>query len=130
LVGTTDDPCDDLSFHKQIKDSNCKAQVLPTFRPDQVFNIGDRANFLKYIGELEKASGIKIYNISDLLAALESGQVSFAGLDVFEKEPPVNMAILEHPNVSLSPHVGGSTKEAQNRISLELADKVIEFFSK
>jgi D-3-phosphoglycerate dehydrogenase len=40
------------------------------------------------------------------------------------------MAILEHPNVSLSPHVGGSTKEAQNRISLELADKVIEFFSK
>jgi glucuronate isomerase len=71
LVGTTDDPCDDLSFHKQIKDSNCKAQVLPTFRPDKVFNIGDRANFLKYIGELEKASGIKIYNISDLLAALE-----------------------------------------------------------
>jgi D-3-phosphoglycerate dehydrogenase len=65
-----------------------------------------------------------------LLAALETGQVAFAGLDVFEKEPPVNMAILEHPNVSLSPHVGGSTKEAQNRISLELADKVIEFFSK
>jgi glucuronate isomerase len=71
LVGTTDDPCDDLSDHKKIKDSNFKAQVLPTFRPDKVFNISDRANFLKYIAELEKAAGIKIYNISDLLAALE-----------------------------------------------------------
>jgi len=38
------------------------------------------------------------------------------------------MAILQHPHVSLSPHVGGSTKEAQNRISIELAEKVIEFF--
>jgi D-3-phosphoglycerate dehydrogenase len=67
---------------------------------------------------------------SDLLAALNSGQVSFAGLDVFEKEPPVNMDILQHPHVSLSPHVGGSTKEAQNRISIELAEKVIEFLKK
>jgi D-3-phosphoglycerate dehydrogenase len=67
---------------------------------------------------------------SDLLVALNSGQVSFAGLDVFEKEPPVNMDILQHPHVSLSPHVGGSTKEAQNRISIELAEKVIEFLKK
>lgn len=71
LVGTTDDPCDDLSYHKQIKEGSFKAQVLPTFRPDKIFNIGDRAHFLKYIAELEKAAGIKIYNISDLLAALE-----------------------------------------------------------
>ncbi len=71
LVGTTDDPCDDLKYHKQLNDSKYKAQVLPTFRPDKIFNIGDRAHFLKYIAELEKASGIKILNISDLLAALE-----------------------------------------------------------
>ncbi|MEI7978471.1 MAG: D-2-hydroxyacid dehydrogenase [Bacteroidota bacterium] len=64
----------------------------------------------------------------DLLAALNSGQVAFAGLDVFEKEPPLNMDILQHNNVSLSPHIGGSTKEAQNRIGIELAEKVIEFF--
>lgn len=67
---------------------------------------------------------------SDLLEALNSGHVAFAGLDVFEKEPPVTMAILQHPHVSLSPHIGGSTKEAQNRISIELAEKVIEFFKK
>lgn len=64
----------------------------------------------------------------DLIEALNSGQVAFAGLDVFEKEPPVNMDVLKQQNVSLSPHIGGSTKEAQNRISIELAQKVIEFF--
>ncbi len=71
LIGTTDDPCDDLSDHQKIRQSNFKAQVLPTFRPDKIFNIADRAVFLKYLHDLEKASGIKIYNISDLIAALE-----------------------------------------------------------
>jgi D-3-phosphoglycerate dehydrogenase len=51
-------------------------------------------------------------------------------LDVFEKEPPVNMDILQHDHVSVSPHIGGSTIEAQNRIGIELAEKVIEFFKK
>lgn len=71
LVGTTDDPCDDLSYHKKITESNFKTQVLPTFRPDKIFNISNKDLFLNYIIELEKASGIKIYTISDLLAALE-----------------------------------------------------------
>lgn len=100
------------------------------------FNEGDKAPIdAEKIAKMKKGVGLVncsrggVISETDLLAALESGQVSFAGLDVFEKEPPVNMAILQHPHVSLSPHVGGSTKEAQNRISLELADKVIEFFS-
>ena len=71
LVGTTDDPCDDLTFHKKISESNFNAKVLPTFRPDKIFNIADRNQFINYIRLLEKASGIKILNISDLLAALE-----------------------------------------------------------
>jgi glucuronate isomerase len=71
LVGTTDDPCDDLTYHQQISNSNFKTKVLPTFRPDKIFNIGDRANFINYLNALEKAAGIKVHNISDLLAALE-----------------------------------------------------------
>jgi D-3-phosphoglycerate dehydrogenase len=101
------------------------------------FNEGDKAPIdAEKMAKMKRGVGLVncsrggVISEADLLAALETGQVAFAGLDVFEKEPPVNMAILEHPNVSLSPHVGGSTKEAQNRISLELADKVIEFFSK
>ncbi len=100
------------------------------------FNEGDKAPIdAAKMAKMKKGVGLincsrgGVIGEADLLAALETGQVSFAGLDVFEKEPPVNMAILQHPNVSLSPHVGGSTKEAQNRISLELAEKVIEFFN-
>lgn len=87
------------------------------------------AKMKKGVGLINCSRG-GVISESDLLAALNSGHVSFAGLDVFEKEPPVNMDILQHSNVSLSPHVGGSTKEAQNRISIELAEKVIEFFKK
>lgn len=65
-----------------------------------------------------------------LLAALESGKVAAAGLDVFENEPTPKKALLEHPNVSLSPHIGASTTEAQRNIGLELANQMIDFFGK
>ncbi|MBU3664082.1 MAG: 3-phosphoglycerate dehydrogenase [Bacteroidetes bacterium] len=101
------------------------------------FNEGAKAPIDKdVIAKMQKGVGLincsrgGVISEADLLEALNSGQVGFAGLDVFEKEPPVNMAILQHNHVSLSPHIGGSTKEAQNRISIELAEKVIEFFKK
>jgi D-3-phosphoglycerate dehydrogenase len=63
-----------------------------------------------------------------LLEFIESGHIAFAGIDVFEKEPPVYLDILKHDNVSLSPHIGASTKEAQERIGIELASKIIAHF--
>jgi D-3-phosphoglycerate dehydrogenase len=63
-----------------------------------------------------------------LLEAIENGHIAFAGLDVFEKEPPVYLDILKHDHVSLSPHIGASTKEAQERIGIELASKIIDHF--
>lgn len=66
----------------------------------------------------------------DLIDALNNGKVSFAGIDVFEGEPLINEALRKHPKVSLSPHIGGSTKEAQERIGIELAQKVVEYFTK
>jgi D-3-phosphoglycerate dehydrogenase / 2-oxoglutarate reductase len=101
------------------------------------FNEGDKA-IIDNAKMATMKKGVALINCSrggvisetDLLANLNSGHVAFAGLDVFEKEPPVNMAILQHDHVSLSPHIGGSTVEAQNRIGIELAEKVIEFFKK
>lgn len=61
-----------------------------------------------------------------LIAALESGHLAFAGLDVFETEPSPAIKILMSPKISLSPHIGGSTIEAQERIGMELAEKVIK----
>ncbi|SDM77722.1 D-3-phosphoglycerate dehydrogenase [Daejeonella rubra] len=63
-----------------------------------------------------------------LLEALNSGKVSFAGLDVFDNEPTPRQDLLSHPNVSLTPHIGASTNEAQERIGTELANLIIDFF--
>jgi len=65
-----------------------------------------------------------------LLAALNSGHVAAAGLDVFENEPTPRLDLLQHPNVSATPHIGASTNEAQDRIGIEIAEKIIFFYSK
>jgi D-3-phosphoglycerate dehydrogenase len=69
-----------------------------------------------------------IINESDLLSALNAGNLSFACLDVFENEPCPNLELLNHPKISVSPHVGGSTAEAQTRIGQELVDLVLDHF--
>ena len=61
-----------------------------------------------------------------LLAALASGQVAGAGLDVFVGEPAPRAELLGHERVSVSPHIGAATTEAQRLIGLELADQIIE----
>jgi D-3-phosphoglycerate dehydrogenase len=62
----------------------------------------------------------------DLITALDNGKVAAIALDVFENEPKPSKGILEHPKVSLSPHIGAATLEAQERIGSELAEKIIE----
>jgi D-3-phosphoglycerate dehydrogenase len=64
-----------------------------------------------------------------LIAALDSGKVAHAALDVFENEPTPRVDLLQHPKISLTPHIGAATVEAQDRIGTELADKIIAYFS-
>ncbi len=63
-----------------------------------------------------------------LLHALESGRVAAAALDVYDDEPKPDRALVKHPRVSVTPHIGASTGEAQARVGLELATKVANFF--
>jgi len=65
-----------------------------------------------------------------LITALNSGKISFAALDVFDNEPSPRADILAHPKISLTPHIGASTNEAQERIGLELANLIIQHFKK
>lgn len=60
-----------------------------------------------------------------LIDALDSGKVAFAGLDVFEEEPTPAVQVLMHPKISLTPHIGAATLEAQDRIGTELAEQII-----
>ena len=57
-----------------------------------------------------------------LCDALDSGKLAGAGLDVYQEEPCKNERLLHHPKVSLTPHIGGTTKEAQDRIGEEIVE--------
>lgn len=61
-----------------------------------------------------------------LLESLSSGKVAGAGLDVFENEPTPRKELLDHEKISVTPHIGAATEEAQERIGVELADKIIQ----
>lgn len=83
----------------------------------------------KGVGIINTARG-GVLNEVDLINAIESGKVQFAGLDVFESEPTPEIQLLMNPEVSLSPHIGAATKEAQDRIGIELATQIIRLFKK
>ena len=75
------------------------------------------------VGIINAARG-GVLNEIELVSALDSGKVSFAGLDTFENEPKPEIKLLMHPNISLTPHIGAATNEAQDRIGLELANQI------
>ena len=64
-----------------------------------------------------------------LLAALESGKVRAAGIDVFEKEPPDEYALIDHPNVIATPHIGAAAKEGQKRAGFEVVSIVEQYLT-
>jgi D-3-phosphoglycerate dehydrogenase len=66
-----------------------------------------------------------IINEVELIEALDNNKVLFAGLDVFEDEPTPAVQVLMHPQISMTPHIGAATLEAQERISVELAEQII-----
>ncbi|MFN0213699.1 MAG: D-2-hydroxyacid dehydrogenase [Saprospiraceae bacterium] len=119
--------------------------TIPTEPLEKVLNNSDILSFhipgigkpLLGAAELEKLkTGAILINTARggvidetaLLAALNSGKIGGAGLDVFENEPKPMEALLCHPKVSCSPHIGASTMEAQAYIGMELAEKIISFF--
>jgi D-3-phosphoglycerate dehydrogenase len=76
------------------------------------------------VGIVNAARGGVIDEVA-LVEALDEGKVLFAGLDVFENEPTPEIKILMNPKISLTPHIGAATNEAQDRIGTELAEQII-----
>ena len=68
-----------------------------------------------------------IVNEKDLIEALDSGKVAGAAVDVFEKEPPEDWSLANHPKVICTPHLGASTHEAQENVALAIAEQIVDY---
>ena len=80
VVCTTDDPADDLRWHKQIAEHPFGTKVLPTWRPDKVMGIEDVKSFNEYLGRLSEAAGIEIRSYSSLIEALRKRHDFFGSM--------------------------------------------------
>jgi D-3-phosphoglycerate dehydrogenase len=99
---------------------------------------GETKNIInkKTLAEMKK--GVRIINCArggiinekDLYDALSEGKVAGAALDVFEKEPPDNNPLLTLDNVVTTPHLGASTKEAQENVAIAVAEQVADYLIK
>lgn len=94
-----------------------------------LFGAAELAQTKKGVGLVNCSRGGLIDELA-LIDALNSGQVSFAALDVFDNEPTPREEILKHAKISLTPHIGAATNEAQERIGVELASLIIGHFKK
>jgi D-3-phosphoglycerate dehydrogenase len=124
-------------FDGQSVSFDFKSQYLPTLLSESDFislHVPAQDGYVIGKAELElMKDGAAIINAARggvvdevaLVNALESGKISFAGLDVFENEPTPAVQVLMNGNVSLSPHIGAATNEAQDRIGTELAEQII-----
>ena len=99
--------------------------------------VGDEAVIgAKEIGMMKKGAGIVnaarggVIDETALMFALDKEKLSYAGLDVFENEPKPSIHICMHNAISLTPHIGAATLEAQDRIGTELAQQICKHFNK
>ena len=92
----------------------------------QMFNAKQLAK-CKYGARLVNTSRGDLIDESALVDAIESGQVSGAGLDVFECEPPIDSRLIALPQVVATPHIAGSTQEAQQLVGTETAAGIRDY---
>jgi D-3-phosphoglycerate dehydrogenase len=124
---------DGQSLNFQLKNSELsevlkKSDFITIHVPAQKDYIIGKDEFSKMkdgVGLVNASRGGTVDEVA-LLNALDNEKVSFAGLDVYESEPSPEIKILMHPRISLTPHIGAATNEAQDRIGLELANQIIK----
>ena len=115
------------SFDEVLEDSDFISVHIPA-SDNYIIDSKEIAKMKDGVGLLNLSRG-GIINEEELLKNLESGKISFAGVDTFENEPNPSIKILMNSNVSLTPHIGAATGEAQDRIGVELAEKINEILN-
>ncbi len=118
-----------VDFDTLLKESDFITAHVPLVKETRnLINKDAIAKMKKGVIILNVARG-PIVNEKDLLDALEKGHVSCAALDVFDEEPPLkdNPLVLSDKTVC-TPHLGASTKEAQDKVAIDIANQIVEFF--
>ena len=109
-------------FDDLIENSDFISLHVPAQR-SYVINAEVLSKMKKGVGIINAARGGVIDEVA-LIDALDSGHLSFAALDTFENEPNPEIKLLMHDKISLTPHIGAATLEAQDRIGEELASQI------
>ena len=109
-------------FEKLITNSDFISLHVPA-QQEYVIDSNVISKMKKGAGIINAARGGVIDEVA-LVKALDDGHLSFAGLDTFENEPKPEIKLLMHEKISLTPHIGAATLEAQNRIGEELATQI------
>lgn len=112
------EPVEDLYKHSDFITLHVPAQ------DGYVIGAAELAQMKDNVGLINCSRGGIVDEVA-LIDALDSNKVLFAGLDVYENEPSPEIRILMHPKISLTPHIGAATLEAQDRIGTELAEQII-----
>ena len=116
-VDIVTEPIEDLLRHADFITLHVPAQDGYVIGRDELAVMKDN------VGIINCSRGGVIDEVA-LIEALDENKVLFAGLDVFENEPTPEIKILMHPKISLTPHIGAATLEAQDRIGTELAEQI------
>lgn len=106
-----------------LKESDFISLHVPV-QEDYIIGTKEISKMKTGVGIINAARGGVIDEMA-LIKAIEKNKVKFAGLDVFEKEPNPEIQLLMNPELSLTPHIGAATVEAQDRIGIELATQII-----
>ena len=115
------------SLNDVLKGSDFITLHIPKINDKPFIGKDEFDTMKKGVGIINTSRG-GLIDESELIKFLNNKKVSFAALDVYENEPVPNIQLLMHDKISLSPHIGGSTVEAQERIGDEIVKEIKSFY--
>ena len=115
------------SLDDVLKESDFITLHIPKINDKPFIGRDEFDTMKKGVGIINTSRG-GLIDESELIKFLNNKKVSFAALDVYENEPVPNIQLLMHDKISLSPHIGGSTVEAQERIGDEIVKEIKSFY--
>ncbi|MGH4138788.1 D-2-hydroxyacid dehydrogenase [Clostridium sp.] len=130
IIGKAKD-CDDYEFcelNDVLKRADYLSLHIPFFKEQGALIGKDQLAMMKDGSFLINCARGGVVDEVALLEALDNGKLAGAGIDVFVEEPTKNEKLVNHPKVSVTPHIGAATKEAQTRIGAEITSIICDFF--